>query len=221
MTPHYRLSFKVGRLFVVAAVMSAALAFPAISHAALLPVGGQFVPSAEPVPAGTTELATNTAPFAGIGFLGTVTSRVLTNDSSNPFGADRLTFTYQVTNAAESVHVLHRLTASDYTGFQTDVGFDGATGVSPSRVERTTADVVGFNFIETVGGGAGLITPGSSSRVMVIQTDATAFRTSFVSLINGGVSTVSSFAPVPEPGTWILASLGLLGLLGLVRRVRK
>jgi hypothetical protein len=220
MTSHYRLSCKT-RFALVAAVLTAALALSAVSQAALLPVGGQFVPSAEALPAGMTELATNTAPYAGIGFLGTVTSKVFTNDSSNPFGANRLTFTYQITNAPESVHVLHRLTASDYTGFQTDVGFDGATGVPPSRVERSTADVVGFNFIETVGGGAGLITPGSSSRTLVIQTDAPAFRPSFVSLINGGVSTVASFAPVPEPGTWILASLGLLGLLGLVRRARK
>ena len=154
MTSHYRLRFKIaGRLFVIAAVISAALASPAISQAALLPVGGQITPTSEAIPAGMTELATNTAPYAGIGFLGTLTSKVFTNDSSNPFvAATRLTFTYQIANAPESVHVLHRMSASNYTGFQTDVSFGPTPGVPPSQADRSTSDVVGFNFIETAGG---------------------------------------------------------------------
>jgi hypothetical protein len=222
MTPHYRLSFKIpGRLLLLMAVTLAALAFPAASQAALLPVGGApLVPTEEAIPAGMTQVATLTSPYAGIGFSGTLTSTVWTNDSSNPFGASRLTFTYQINNAASSVHVLHRLTSSNYTGFMTDVSFGPAPGVAPAQVDRTTADVVGFNFLEAAFGGAGLITPGSQSRTLVVQTDATAHTNSFVSLINGGVSTVPSFSPIPEPGTWILAAIGLMGLVALVRRAR-
>jgi hypothetical protein len=221
MTTHFRLSFKnPSRLLAIAAVITAAIAFPVAAQAALLPVGGQIAPTSETIPAGLTEVASLSSPFAGIGFSGTLVSKVYTNDTSNPFGADRLTFTYELSNAAASVHVLHRLSASNFTGFGTDVSFGPGTGVPPAQADRSTADVVGFNFVEQAGGGAGLITPGTQSRLLVIQTDATQHIDSFVSLINGGVSNVPSFTPVPEPGTLILASLGLLGIAAVVRRFR-
>lgn len=223
MTLHYRLTFKIPGL--LAAMISAAIAFPAVSNAALLPVGGQLTAATVPpladegTPTGNV-LATLVSPYAGIGFSGTLTSRVLNNDASNPFGPTGLTFTYEITNAASSVHVLHRLSSSNYTGFNTDVSFGPAPGVQPAQADRTTADVVGFNFVEPAGGGSGLITPGTQSRLLVVQTNATQHISSFVSLINGGVSTVPSFSPVPEPGTWILATIGLLGLVALIRRAR-
>jgi hypothetical protein len=222
MTPHDRFSFQIpSRLWLVLGFTLAALALPAASHAAILPVGGQINPTTVPpladegIPGGTV-LANLVSPFAGIGFSGTLTSRVLQNDPSNPF-PNGLTFTYQVSNAAASVHVLHRLTSSNYTGFSTDVSFGPAPGVPPSQADRTTADVVGFNFVEAPGG-LGLIPPGSQSRLLVVQTSATQHVNSFVSLINGGVSTVPSFSPIPEPGTWILATIGLLGIAALLRR---
>lgn len=227
MTLHYRMSIKIfSRLLMTATVMSAVIAFATSSHAALLPVGGQLSPTTTPplgeetpIPSGT-ELATLTSPYAGIGFSGTLTSRVLNNDPTNPFGPTGLTFTYELTNAASSVHVLHRLSASNYTGFSTDVSFNPGTGVRPHQADRTTADVVGFNFTETAFGGFGVIQPGTQSRVLVVQTNATQHQNSFVSLINGGVSTVPSFTPVPEPGTWILAAIGLLGIAAIGRRIR-
>ena len=227
MTLQYRMSTKIiSRLLMTAAVMSAVTAFATSSHAALLPVGGQLSPTTTPplgeetpIPSGN-ELASLTAPYAGIGFSGTLTSRVLNNDPTNPFGPTGLTFTYELTNAATSVHVLHRLSASNFTGFSTDVSFNPGTGVRPHQADRTTADVVGFNFTETAFGGFGVIQPGTQSRVLVVQTNATQHQNSFVSLINGGVSTVPSFTPVPEPGTWILAAIGLLGIAAIGRRIR-
>jgi hypothetical protein len=223
MKTHFRLSFKVASRLVLIALIGAAVGFPAATHAALLPVGGQLSPTTtpalaeEPAPSGN-ELDSMMSPYAGIGFSGTLTSRVFNNDPTNPFGPTGLTFTYEITNVASSVHVLHRLTSSNYTGFNTDVSFSPGTGVRPHQADRTTADVVGFNFTETAFGGFGLITPGSQSRMLVVQTNATQHMDSFVSLINGGISTVPSFSPVPEPGTWILSLIGLLGFGALIRR---
>jgi hypothetical protein len=226
MTLHFRFSFKIpSRLLLIASVMSAAFAFATASHAALLPVGGQLTPTTtppfveEPAPTGNV-LANLVSPYAGIGFSGTLTSRVLNNDPTNPFGLTGLTFTYEVSNAPTSVHVLHRLSSSNFTGFSTDASFAPGTGVRPHQVDRTTADVVGFNFTETAFGGFGVIQPGTTSRMLVVQTNATQHTNSFVSLINGGVSNVPSFSPIPEPGTWVLASLGLLGIAAFIRRVR-
>jgi hypothetical protein len=223
MKTHFGLSFKISGRLILIALIGSAIGFPAATHAALLPVGGQLSPTTtpplaeEPAPGGNV-LASLSSPYAGIGFSGTLTSRVLNNDPTNPFGLTGLTFTYEITNAASSVHVLHRLTSSNYTGFNTDVSFSPGTGVRPHQADRTTADVVGFNFTEAAFGGFGLITPGSQSRMLVVQTNATQHANSFVSLINGGISTVPSFSPVPEPGTWILGSIGLLGLVALIRR---
>src|SRR5688500_18642654 len=110
MTPHYQMGFKMySRLLLIAAVVSATIAYPAVSNAALLPVGGQLTPTTVPpladegTPAGNV-LATLVSPYAGIGFSGTLTSRVLNNDASNPYGPTGLTFTYELSNAATSVH---------------------------------------------------------------------------------------------------------------------
>jgi hypothetical protein len=173
-----------------------------------------------PVPSGT-EVASLTAPYAGIGFSGTLTSKVFSNDPTNPFGPTGLTFTYELANAASSVHVLHRLSASNFTGFSTDVSFGPGTGIRPHQADRSTADVVGFNFTETAFGGFGVIQPGTQSRLLVVQTNATQHINSFASLINGGVSTVPSFSPVPEPATWVLGSIGVLGIAAFIRRIRR
>jgi hypothetical protein len=228
MTRHFQLSFEIpSRLLVIAAFVLAGIAFPTASNAAILPVGGQLSPTTTPplaevtpVPSGN-ELASLAAPYAGIGFSGTLTSKVFSNDPTNPFGATGLTFTYELSNAASSVHVLHRLSASNFTGFSTDVNYGPGTGVQPYQADRSTADVVGFNFTETAFGGFGVIQPGTQSRLLVVHTNATQHISSDVSLINGGVSTVPSFSPVPEPGTWILASLGVLGIAAFIRRIRR
>ena len=159
-------------------------------------------------------------PFGGLGFSGMLTSTVWTNDSTNPFGADRMTFTYLISNAADSAHVVDRLTISSYAGFMADVSYTPTgTGVPPAQADRSTADVIGFNFVPTFGDGP--ILPGSDSRLLVVQTDSTVFTESIASAINGGVSMMPSFAPVPEPATWTLALLGLAGWYALTRRLRK
>src|SRR3954468_9746436 len=93
---------KVGLSLAVAA--AGLLVSSQITWAApILPGGVQFPAVAEPGPVGATLLATTgPAPFSSPTFTGSLISSVYTNDSSNPFGATGLTFTYQLANTGSS-----------------------------------------------------------------------------------------------------------------------
>jgi hypothetical protein len=224
----------IGRVSLVCAVLAAALLLPGVADAAPLAVGAtQFPVANEADPsAGATDLVgfpPLVAPFVGFGFTGTLTSRVLTNEASNPNGPNALTFTYQLSNSAASAHVLHRLTVVHF--FQVpiiaaDVSYQGASpGQAPTLADRSTSDVIGFSFADPIPGVPGVfgnIPPGGSSKLLVIQTSATMVQTSFASVINGTVAYVATYAPftIPEPSAFVLAAVGLIGLLAVARRVR-
>ena len=107
-------------------------------------------------------------------FTGTIHEQVW-RDTANTFGSGDLTWLITVTNNPHpppfpgSINDIERLTASDFTGFQTDVGFrSGAAGVDPFTVDRVNPGVIGFNF------GPGLL-PGQDSTILEIQTNATSW----------------------------------------------
>jgi PEP-CTERM motif len=161
----------------------------------------------------TTTAGTNT---------GTVESAVY-NDGGT------LDFYYQVTNDPSSSTALARLAANSFAGFVTDAAFrtDGSTLTLTTFVDGTvtpqTADsnadgsVIGFNFNPPI---SGEITPGSSSLVLVISTDATNWTMGNASIIDGGTQTVAAFQPsgVPEPASMGLLGMGLIALASLRRR---
>jgi hypothetical protein len=178
------------------------------------------VPVEADPPAGSTLIAGGTPePFAGFGFSGVLISSVF---RGNTFGPDALTFTYQLSNDAASVNALHRMTISSFASFLTDVSIQ-AGGVQPTLADRSTPDVIGFSFLDGLGG-QGPVRPGGQSSLMVIETNSLAFTPSTASVIDGSIAGVVSFAPlpaIPEPATLVLGAIGTLGIIGLVRRARR
>lgn len=150
---------------------------------------------------------------------------------SDPTEGGTLDFYYQVMNDASSASAIARVTASDFAGFLTAVGFRtdavgpfvvGTVAPPPTALaDRSTNDqTVGFNFQPPA---TGEISPGSTSVTLVISTNAKTFTLGSFSLIDGGTQTIAGYQPagmVPEPASMALIGGGFL-LLAAIRRYRR
>lgn len=175
----------------------------------VLPPGAIIPAGSEPDPAGGTVLfTTGPTPFSSAVFSGHLVSTVLANDPGNPFGG--LTFTYQLHLDATSVDPIGRFTVGRFDNFLIDASysaFQPVGGIAPSQITRSPGgDVVGFNFF------GNWLTPGSSSALLVLQTDASSYVPVSASVINERTASVPSLAPVPEPSILSLLGLALCGL---------
>lgn len=197
------------------------------AHGAALVPGSVLIPAAaEADPVGAT-LVTSTGPVAFSvpgSFTGKLTTSVYSGDTSNPYPGG-LTFTYLIENDASSANSIGRLTVGQFLGFATDGSYQTpvvAPAVAPASIDRNVSgDVVGFNFVPTpVDPATGFLSPGISSALLVVQTDATGYAPSLANLIDGGVTSVASLGPVPEPST-ILLVLGSLATVGVYRLRRR
>ncbi len=219
-----RLSFsKLGLLLMPAL----ALVFSGISQATVLVPGSEGFPDLFTL-ASPTLLAEVTTPFSNADESGSVLAAVI-SDPNNTFGAGDLDFVYQIDNNSASIDGLERLSASTFTGYQTDVGYatngsllgngflDGT--VAPQTVDRAFANVVGFTFSPL-----NTVAPGSDSVVLVIETNATGFTTGTVAITDGLSTNLSGFSPngdpspTPEPSMTLLAGAGLLALVAVRKK---
>jgi hypothetical protein len=187
------------------------------AHAALITPGQNLFALSEAGPVGATVLATQTIPFVTATYSGSLTSTVLTGDTSNALGG--LTFTYAIQNDANSAHAINRLAVNGFVGFATDMSFSGLSGaIAPTLNDRDAGgNVIGFTYIGAPIG-PGPIAPGALTNLMVVQTNATNYRATLSNIIDGSIAVVDSFAPVviPEP----VSASALLLTAGLVRRRR-
>ena len=158
-------------------------------------------------PVGGSTVATVTYNYSSSTLLGTLTSKVISGDTSNPYGG--LTFLYLVTVDGASPQVASRLTVSSFGGFATDVSYDTTisqttvgTIVNPTSFGRSAdGQVLRFSFDNPNIGDA------QGSALMVVQTDARFYGNGTTAVIDGSSANVSSLVPVPEPATGALLLL--------------
>ncbi len=202
---------------VVALISAAAQAAP------LAPSGLLFPIPAEAEPVGGVVLATSSLPFLSGTYSGTLTSTVISGDTSNPFPGG-LTFTYVLSNLA-GTHSINRLSINGFDSFLLDASYQSplaAGAVTPAYVDReATGSSIGYSFVSAPVG-SGPLGTGQTSATLVVQTNATSFVPSSAFVLDGFPAAVTSFAPVPEPSTIALAgaALALFGY-GALRRSRK
>ncbi len=170
---------------------------------------------------GGTKIAEFETAFTGDGgFGGVLISEVYEDVPSNPLGG--LTFIYRVRNDAANPNSIGRASFAGFDVYVTNVQYsaDARSGViAPAYVSRDpNGDVVGFNFYrqpapasETV---ADFLLPGRPA-ALYIHTRAEGFAlTGTASFIDGGVASVTTYAPIPEPTSFVLLGLCAAGMVG-------
>lgn len=210
----------------LAGVCAASLAISCLSLAPranasiyTLPVGGNIVASSSTFPSGGTVLDTVVSPFTSSTIDGTITSTVISGDSSNPYGG--LTFEYSVFLNNFSSDSLSTLTVGSYGGFAADVSYAVTGTNAPSNFTRSPASNDGstLRFLWSNNGG---LQPGNTGSLVVVQTGAHSYTPALGSVIDSQSVNINTLAPlaVPEPGIVSLLIAGF-GVFALWRRNSK
>jgi len=130
-----------------------------------------------------------------------------------------LDFVYQLTNTgAAGVDSFKELTLSPFGTFTTNVGYEQTAAVDPSGVDRNGNNVIDWYFA-----GASGVAPGTSSDLLVVQTNAMNYHMGSAEVIDGGTANATVNVPfagnvVPEPASVSLIVIASGMLLGRRRR---
>jgi hypothetical protein len=220
-----------------ASTAAAALGFVASTASGALlgttPVapGGTIVPiGIAPLATPGTLLAHESENFSFSTTGGTTSGHVLSAVFQEAPGGT-LDFYYQIFNDTSSASSIARLSATDFTGWQTSVGYwtnvpqgSAGTGFVAGTWAPQTADsslpngsTIGFNFNPPV---SNEVAPGTASNILTICTNATNFAPGNVEIIDAGSETLPSYqpAPVPEPTSIALLAVGSCALVARRKR---
>lgn len=198
------------KLLIATLMLGLIFGLTATAKAVVLAPGGAALATGAASPGGTLLTSILGAPFTGVDaggtvyFTGTLSQWVRQN-------ATGMLFEYQFSNSSGSI--INRLSATNFTGFYTDV--DVVAGAA-SMMTRSDASTVAF-APPWLSPGVG---PGETSPLFWIQTDALYYGPGGVVVQDGGNARISCYGPaVPEPGSMLLLGMGVLGLAGLRKRM--
>jgi hypothetical protein len=198
-----------------------ALGVAACAQAVVLVPGGAVLTNGSTAAPSCAVVASISTPvvgldvFSNVAFTGNFFNQVIQE------GPTTFVFTSFFQNSGPNK--VSRLTHSGFAGFNTDVDWVSASLPRAQIADRNGAGgVIGFSFNPTIIGGFGTIGAGMTSAVHFIRvTGAAGYSlTGSTQIIDGGVATVSSFAPVPVPEP---ASMLILGgaIASCIARRRK
>jgi hypothetical protein len=187
--------------------------------------------------AGLTYVQSISGVFDSISFNGTYIAAVYSGTNDVCTGAGCLTFLYQITDtsgANSDPGLITTVSASSFGGFTTEVGYATAAPSSntagfvagtiiPTTIQRnaTPGAVVQWNYTSTTD-----IEPGTTSDILVVETNANASLPGLFSGLGDATATVTAYGATslqttPEPTTLVLFGSALIGLGCIRKRIRK
>lgn len=152
-------------------------------------------------------LAQTNFAFTSASFTGTLTSKVWTDDESNPWGG--LTFTYKLANNGDCGESLGLFALRGFAESLTDLNYSGS-GIAPRTVSRSTdGDQITFGFFNRDGDET--LHPGGTSARLVVQTGCTTWGLNQLVGLDSLEVIAPAFAPlaVPEPTLATFISLSV------------
>lgn len=197
-------------------VLALTLLAPLVQASVL--ANGSSAPPSPLFPTGTWAVAPVTGTITTPTFTATYTEWVY-SDPSNTWCAGCLDFVYQFTNNGGDAN--ERYSMFNFAGVSVDVGTNPFGTHDPTTIDRSLGGaVIGFNYPA-----ADEINSGTTTPLLVIETDALNFTDGFVSAQDGTAGFGFAYAPlatVPEPASLALFGSGLAILGGLLRmRLRR